>query len=273
MAIRKKHLARRVYGVARRPETIRQAKSRGAIDSGGTSLKEGLAQADLVILATPPATIVPLVEEIIQLVARPILVTDVASTKSEIVRSIENRIRTEKSSLQFVGGHPIAGSEQSGISAAREDLFEGATCVLTPTQQTSQQATSLVRFLWKTLDTKVVELTPERHDKLIAEASHVPHLAAGGVIMATSGGAFELAGSGFRDATRIAASSPDMWTEVCRTNPKPIIQMLNRLITQLEKIKKLVTKGEGVALRRQLELARRRRQSLLKSRGRPRGAG
>lgn len=259
MALKKGKVARRVVGLARRTSTIREAKAKRAIDFGTTQLTKALDSSDLVILATPPKSVVPLATEIAACTSHRLILTDVASTKQQIVQSLEGRLPTR---ISFVGGHPMAGSERSGIEAARGDLFEGAVCMLTHTSRTSPTALSRVRALWKAVGSRIEVVSPGRHDEWVAEISHVPHMAAVGLMEATSSGALKMAGTGFSDATRIAQANPKLWEEISQTNRDQITRSLGRLIRELEKLRGLVKGQREKALLKKLRSAQKKRQAL-----------
>lgn len=188
------------------------------------------------------------------------VVTDVGSVKGSIVSSV--------SDPRFVGGHPMAGSEQDGVDGARADLFAGAVWVLTPTANTDADAHSLVRSIVKSFGADVVELPPERHDALVAVVSHVPHLTAATLMGLAAEGAEEhramlrLAAGGFRDMTRIASGHPGIWPDICDENRDAIVLALDELSTTLRKVRDIVAAGDRASLLDLLERARAARVNL-----------
>lgn len=264
MALKRRRLARRVVGLARRPATLRLARAVGAIDRGTTRIAAALEQADLVVLATPPGAVVSLARAVVRRADRRLILTDVASTKAQLVRSIEAEVRRRGSSVAFVGGHPMAGSERSGIGAARPTLFEGAACVLTPTSGTAAAALSKVRSLWRALGARVVEVSPQRHDQLVAQVSQVPHMAAVGLVNAASPEALRLCGTGFSSTTRIAQANPQLWVEISRTNAGWMVRSMDRLLRTLAALRQDVAQGREKRLLKKLRAAQRRRQRLAK---------
>ena len=186
--------------------------------------------------------------------------TDVGSVKSGIVSSVDH--------VRFVGGHPMAGSEQEGVDGANADLFEGATWVLTPTRETDADAYALTRTVISSLGADVVALPPERHDALVALVSHVPHLTAATLMGLAAEGAEEhatllrLAAGGFRDMTRIAAGHPGIWPDICSENRDAIVAVLDQLIASLSAVRDVVGAGDRSALLATLENARAARVNL-----------
>lgn len=258
LALKRGRVARRVIGFSRHEATIRRAKAVGAVDDGCTELcPEWLGESDLVIIATPPLSVVPLARRIAKMTRHSFVLTDVASTKRRIVRDLE---RDLPSRIRFAGSHPMAGSEQSGIDAAKPALFKGAVCVLTRTPRTSPSALEALRSLWRAVGSKIVVLTPEKHDKLVAQISHVPHIAAAVLVELVSAEALRLAGTGFRDATRIAKSDPAMWEQIIRTNREPVSCSLGELVKRLSQIRRSLGNPDG--LRRRFRKAQIRRRSL-----------
>ena len=260
MALRRGRVARRVIGFTRREATLRRALAKGAIDDGDTELcPDWLSESDLVVIATPPLTVPRLAREAACLAHRPLIITDVASTKAEIVRALERGLPRH---ARFVGAHPMAGSNRSGIEAADAHLFRGAVCVVTPTVRTSSAAAAKVASLWRGVGCRVARMSPDRHDMLVAEVSHLPHLAAAALVQAVSPAAFTLAGNGFRDTTRVAQGDPALWEEICRTNRKEVFSSLNRLIAELKLLRGAVESRRFAVVLRELRAARRRRKSL-----------
>jgi prephenate dehydrogenase len=168
------------------------------------------------------------------------LLTDVGSSKEEIVRSIERILPTH---IYFVGAHPLAGSEESGVSQAREDLFRGATCILTRTKKTNLAALKKISAFWKKIGCQIKILTPQKHDKIVALTSHLPHLAATQLVK-TAKGNLDFAASGFLDTTRIASSHAELWIDIFLTNKKYIIRAVNNYIKQLRLMRDLIAKED-----------------------------
>jgi prephenate dehydrogenase len=236
--------------VADRPK---RAIAAGAIDAAGFD-----PDADLTFVATPVGAIADAVRAALAATRGP--VTDVGSVKGPLVEAVADP--------RFVGGHPMAGSEQEGIGGARADLFAGATWVLTPTPQTDPAAYSAVHAVVSDLGAEVVALPPERHDALVAVISHVPHLTAAALVRLAAEGPddrpalLRLAAGGFRDMTRIAAGHPGIWPDICGENRAAIVPVLDRLVAAITELRDVVAHDDRTALLDLLERARLARRNL-----------
>jgi len=218
-AARAGRLARRLVGIGRDAGRLRPALEDGTLDAVTTDLAGGVRGADFVLLAAPVLAIEGLLEQVGRAAPIGAVVTDVGSTKRNIVRAAERLYAGRP--LAFVGSHPLAGSEQSGYKVARVDLFQGATVVVTPTETTELAALKRTTEFWEALGARVTSLDPETHDRTVAAISHLPHLVACALVdgaRRVEPAALELAARGFRDTTRIAAGDPDMWTEIFLAN-------------------------------------------------------
>jgi prephenate dehydrogenase len=218
-AARAGRLARRLVGIGRDADRLRPALEDGTLDAITTDLAEGVRTAEFVLLAAPVLAIEGLLEPVSRAAPAGAVVTDVGSTKRNIVRAAERRFAGRP--LAFVGSHPLAGSEQSGYRVARVDLFQGAAVVVTPTEATELGALKRTTEFWEALGARVTSLDPETHDRTVAAISHLPHLVACALVdgaRRVEPAALELAARGFRDTTRIAAGDPDMWTEIFLAN-------------------------------------------------------
>lgn len=228
MALRRRGLARRVVGIPRRASTIDEALSMGAIDDGTLELS-AVADADLVVLAPPVLTIPPLVKAMAGYLRPGAIVTDVGSTKSALMSALLPLLPEH---VHLVGGHPMAGSEQGGVLAAKEDLFEGAIWVLTRPERTPESSVARLAELVRHLGARPVEMEPDLHDAAVARISHLPHVAAAALAAATPAEGLPLdllrllVAGGFRSTTRIAASPPEMWRDICLTNRDAILDAL-----------------------------------------------
>ncbi|HEX5614951.1 MAG TPA: prephenate dehydrogenase/arogenate dehydrogenase family protein [Acidimicrobiia bacterium] len=253
-----------VRGHDRDPDRLARALALGAIDRADASLADAVAGADLVVVATPVGGVVDAV--VAALDAGAPLVTDVGSVKGPLVAAVE--AARPDAVHRFVGGHPMAGSEQDGIDGASSDLFVGATWVLTPTVGTDQHAFTAVRGMVRDLGGEVVAVTPEHHDTLVALVSHVPQLAASTLMnVATDRGEqhrtlLRLAAGGFRDMTRIAAGHPGIWPDILGSNRDAVLDALDAYVAALGSVRTLVAAGDRDGLLALLEDARAARRSL-----------
>lgn len=217
----------RVWG--RRPEPVARLQAMGEATLASTDLGEVAREADLVILATPIGVMPALVEQLVTLgaIRDGVVVTDVGSVKESVVRDLEAPVAAAGGI--FVGSHPMAGSEKTGLEHATADLFEGAACLVTPTGATDSAALERVETFWQWLGARTARLSPEGHDRTVAAISHVPHLVAALLVETALGenpDAGNFAGGGFRDSTRIAAGAPDMWAEILLENRDAVRESL-----------------------------------------------
>jgi prephenate dehydrogenase len=249
-----------VSGVDRDEARLARALEVGAVDATGYDLESAIT-----FVATPVGGVAVAVRE--ALVATRGVVTDVGSVKVPMTREVND--------VRFIGGHPMAGSEQEGLDGANPTMFEGAVWVLTPGEGTDDDAFALVRTIVASFGADVVVMPPERHDALVAVVSHVPHLTAVTLMGLAAGRGEEhvallrLAAGGFRDMTRIAAGHPGIWPDICRENRDAIVDVLDELLRSLGEVREVVAAGDRDALLRRLEEARAARLSLPQSAPRP----
>ncbi|MBI5184802.1 MAG: prephenate dehydrogenase/arogenate dehydrogenase family protein [Nitrospinae bacterium] len=248
---REKRLAGSVWGHGRSESNLRKAVELGLIDRYSLDLREAVEGADLVVLATPVESIIKTGEKISPFLRENAVVTDVGSAKEKIVRRMEEILPRN---IRFVGAHPIAGTEKSGPEAAFAELFQDRYCILTPTEYTDNGALGLVRELWEQTGARVDVMDPEKHDRILALISHLPHMAAYALVDSLSKkerefpGLFSYVAGGFRDFSRIASSSPVMWKEICLQNGKAIIQGIEVLRGALSEIAEAIENGNGEKL-------------------------
>ncbi len=247
LALKKNGFQGQRVGLGRNIGRLENALQQDAVDSVTTDLAEGIQGSDLIVLCTPVKLIPMLVIRIIETVGRQkkhIVITDVGSTKSLLVQSVETQVREVPSSgIYFVGGHPMAGSHETGVDAARADLFQNAKFILTPTKHTNVDALHLVKNLWEFVGAKPYLFPPGVHDQLIGAASHLPHLIAS--ILANSvanvetpnGKALDFTATGFRDTTRIAAGSPELWTSIFTQNADVLLSLVDAFAKNLNEFR------------------------------------
>lgn len=260
LAIKKRKLARTVIGIGRRRSSIREAIRCGAIDIGTKDLRNGISDADLVIIATPVCAITKIVKAITADLKDGAILTDAGSTKSEIVKAIEKSL---PNGISFAGSHPLAGSEKRGVNFADEDLFEGSTVIMAKTRKTKGPSIRTLNQFWKSLGAaRVVVKTPEEHDRIVAEISHLPHLIATALINSVSDKSLKYAAAGFKDTTRIAAGDPEIWRDICITNKREILKSLDRYGRTLSRLKALIKKASAEKLYREFAQSKRIREKL-----------
>jgi prephenate dehydrogenase len=262
-AARAGRLARRLVGIGRDAGRLRPALDDGTLDAVTTDLAEGVRTADFVLLAAPVLAIEGLLGHVAPAAPAGAVVTDVGSTKRNIVRAAE-RLFTGRP-LAFVGSHPLAGSEQSGYNVARADLFQGARVVVTPTEATELAALKRTTEFWEALGARVASLDPETHDRTVAAISHLPHLVACALVdgaCRVEPAALELAARGFRDTTRIAAGDPDMWTEIFLANRDALSASVGAFREALADLERVIAAGTPDELRAALARIKTTREGL-----------
>src|SRR3954469_22732378 len=210
LAMRERRLAQKIIGIGRRQMSLDAARKVGAIDHGVTNLATGVAEAQLIVIATPVDSIA---ERVIQVAAKcpaTSLITDAGSTKEVIVSAVDAVLAGRRSGPRFVGSHPLAGDHRTGPEHARADMFERRTVVVTPTELTRTAAVTEIVGLWQALGANVQNMTPARHDTALAMTSHLPHLASVAMAAATPSEFLHLTATGWRDTTRVAGGDPNL---------------------------------------------------------------
>jgi prephenate dehydrogenase len=248
----------RVAGVGRRRTSLREAMRVGAIDSAHLDAAEIAGRSDLVILATPVGAFEGHLRAI-----RPVLrpgawVTDVGSTKAEVVRAARRVLGPRG---PFIGSHPMAGSERKGPAHARADLFDGATCILTPTASTPKGLAARARAFWRMLGMKVLRMTPAAHDRSVAAVSHLPHVVSALLMMLPRDADLPLAAGGLRDMTRLAAGDPEVWRDILVTNPVGILRAIERFGELLDDLRREVSLADACGIEAFLRVAKEKRES------------
>ena len=249
-AARAHGIAREIVGIGRDQNRLRPALTDSTLDRITTDLADGLGGADRVVLAATVLANETLLPAVWRAAAAGALITDVGSTKRSIVAAAE-RLAASRRDVQFVGSHPMAGSEKSGYAVARADLFQGATVVVTPGESDDPAAVKSVSELWTAVGGRVVTLDPETHDRAVAAISHLPHVAAWALVDAVERfepDAFAVAARGFKDTTRIAAADPDMWREILLDNREALVASIAAFRLALDDFERLVARGDGPAL-------------------------
>jgi prephenate dehydrogenase len=245
LAARSSQTARSILGISRNPETLAAAQSRGMFDETSQHL-DAVSKANLAVICTPVKEISRLAREIMAL-SPCIIVSDVGSSKEEIVEDVESEA---KGPCRFVGGHPLAGSEKTGVAHARANLFEKRIVFLTATQKTDQRATKLLRSFWESFGATIVEMPAQQHDQIMAQTSHAPHLLAYALAGSISHEYLRFAGTGFRDSIRLAGSDPKLWVEIILSNRENVLAALRQVQSRGQMIQQALEAGdESVLLR------------------------
>lgn len=267
MAAKKRGLAGRVLGIGRSEQKLMRAKLLGAIDEYSLDTENGAADADLVVICTPVRTIVPTLERMSASLKEGAVVTDVGSTKQEIVRDAAEVIPEGR---HFIGGHPMAGSEQAGVENASADLFVDATYVLTPSENTDVTALGKLVSFTEGLGARVEIMSAAEHDKAVAIISHLPHAIAAALLhlaadsQRKSGSVFKLAAGSFRDLTRISDSPPQIWTDICSTNAEAIIDAVRAFLDALDPLLSALADVDDAGVSKFFEEAREIRRTYLR---------
>lgn len=259
MALKRHRAAGCVVGVSRRRATLAQAKRRGAIDCGTTDLAAGVREADLVVLAAPVGSIVALGRRAARAMRPGSVLTDVGSTKVEIVRALERGLPR---GIAFIGGHPIAGSERQGIRAADAHLFDGSLSILTPTRRTPRAATAVAHALWTPVVDRVITMSPEAHDRALAATSHLPHLLAFCLADAVPARALPRTPRSLAEMTRIAGSDPDLWDDILLTNRGALLASIAAFDRSWSALKAALTRRDRTRLMALLTRAQGRHRVL-----------
>jgi prephenate dehydrogenase len=241
LALRERKLADQVIGIGCRAAKLRKAKQLGAISDASLKIQDGVAAADLVVVCTPVAEIADHILEAVGAAPPRAILTDAGSTKESIVKAVEAKLGRGN---RFVGSHPLAGSEKSGVENARADLFDGRVVVVTPSQKTDPDCLSTVADFWSGLGASVLVMSPAEHDKALATASHLPHLIAAAVARVTGQGELPLTAGGWRDLTRIAAGDPELWTQILLENRGHVLKSLSGFEKTVAAFRKALENGD-----------------------------
>ncbi|SRR5581483_2431821 len=262
LALRARKADAQIAMWARREDAVVELLREKIADVASTSIDQIVNDAQLVVFCTPIGCMPELAEKIAPLIAPETLVTDVGSVKAPVVDTLAP-IFSKRS--RFVGSHPMAGSEQSGLAAARADLFENAACILTPDERSDNDAVASIGAFWKFLGCRIHMLPPGEHDEIIARVSHLPHLVAATLVNLAVGenaSALDFSGPGFRDTTRVASGPPAMWTEIFEQNRDALEKSINAMIEKLRDVLKLLSAADARAMEQFLTEAKTRRDAL-----------
>ncbi len=252
----------RITAVDINPEAIEKGLELEFIDSG--SIKHSIVSgADLIVIATPVGVYETVIDQIKPYIRKGAVVTDLGSVKGELVVKCEELL---EGIAPFVGGHPIAGTEKSGVENAVENLFVNAKFVVTPTQKTDPGALKKIKKLWQNLGSEIVEMDPFYHDRVFAAVSHLPHVVAYSIVAAidqlseeVKTNLFDYTGGGFKDFTRIAMSDPIMWRDICIANKENLLKSLKTFKTALEEVEKLIESEDREGLKEFFRRAKEKR--------------
>ena len=252
-----------VFGVERDSESLRFALENGIADAGSSEIGPGISGSEIVVVATYVDTIAQVAEEVSGVVSPGTVVCDTGSVKAPVVREMEKGPRN----IRFVGAHPIAGKETSGVRESDPGLFSGKKCVVTPVESTCPEALSMVKMLFSLAGSEVVEMDPESHDEIFSLVSHLPHAVAYSLVsaVASSGGErnlFDFSGGGLADFTRVSGSSPEMWAGIFIENREAVLRAIRSFAGKLGEIEKAITSGNVEYLETLLRDARDSKRDL-----------
>lgn len=256
-ALKHRGFTGRIVGVGRNPQRLAAAREAGLIDAFAENIAD--VSADLWIFCTPVDRIVSGVLAVKAEPGQTVLVTDAGSVKAEICESVKGQLPP---GVEFIGSHPLAGSEQRGFEHADAQLYEGRLCVLTPEPSSSPQQLDRLRHFWKFLGMRVVDMEAAEHDRALAETSHLPHLVASALAATLSEDNAHLAATGFADTTRIAAGDPDLWTAIFLQNAVAMQDALVRFTEQITQLRDAIANRDAETLHKLLEFAKTQRDNL-----------
>lgn len=251
LALRQAGLVGEVVGIGRGLANLETARDKGIIDTFTHSLAEGVSGADVVFLSTPVQTLSKVAAEVLPHMKPGAILTDGGSVKAEVVAAIERLLPV---GVHFVPGHPVAGTEQSGAAAAFATLYRGRRCILTPTGRTDPAALARIQHLWQAAGSEVVVMTPEKHDRILAAISHLPHMVAYALVDAVGKCSGEnesilnFSAGGFRDFTRIASSDPTMWRDIALSNRTALLEVIEKFEISLAEVKQDIAAGNSEGL-------------------------
>ena len=260
LALAKRGAAKKIIGVGRSVSSLEAAKKLGAISEGTTNIREGVADADFVLVATRVSVIGNQLEEIDTCVRPGTPITDAGSTKQSIVDRWEQSRSSRKG--RFVGSHPLAGSHKRGPQPADSALFEDKLTVLTPVESTPKSDTQSISAFWQLIGAQVCHLSPSEHDQLLASASHAPHIVAAALAAATPREAHRFTAGGWRDTTRIAAGDPDLWADILLDNAKAVTAQMENVSQVYDQLQHAIEEGDRPTLIKLLTLAKESRDAL-----------
>jgi len=266
-ACKERDLVEEVVGYGRNRENLEKARALKIIDHCPADLAEAVKDADLIVLCTPVTTIIPLIQNMIARIRPGALITDVGSVKEPIVKEAEKLV---PKGVFFVGSHPIAGGENSGLEASTANLYQGAKCIVTPTDKTNNSALEKISALWQAVGMQIINLSAEEHDFVFGAVSHLPHIVVY-ALMNTLGSlrtqdnreVTAFSGAGLKDITRIASSDPVMWRDICLSNRNHSLDLIDRFQNKLDEIRSTIEKGDGQALKEEFIAANKYRLNLI----------
>jgi prephenate dehydrogenase len=265
LALKKNGLCNEIIGYGRREENLQTAKAKTIIDSFELEPAEACKGSELILFATPVGSFIDIAKKIRISLSKGAIITDVGSVKGKLVRDMEALM---PEGTFFVGGHPITGSNHSGINTAAADIFKGAKCIITPTENTDKDALGKVVTIWKNIGSDVKIINPDEHDKIYALVSHLPHLIAYIIVNTVAdinGSYLNFSGQGFMDTTRIASSSPELWRDICILNKDNLLESIEFFKNNLDRLSQYLRVYDSESLEKDFKKARTLREGIGKN--------
>lgn len=262
LALRENGLCKTIYGYGRREDNLKRAKEKGIIDNYSLNAARACEGSDLILLATPVGAFKNIIETVRTSFKKGAIVTDVGSVKGGLVYEIEALM---PDGVYYIGSHPIAGSDKSGIDDARADLFNNAKCIITPTENSNSTVNKIIISLWESLGAKTEIMETYKHDEIYAAVSHLPHIVAYAIVNTLgdiNSDYIEYAGQGFKDTTRIALSSPEMWRDISIFNKDNLITLMGIFRRNLDKMEKLLEMSDDRGIEEEFSKAQELRKRL-----------
>lgn len=262
LAIRKEGICGHIAGTGRSEQNLRKARDLGIIDSYRLDPAAACIDSELIFLSAPVGTFQDLMRKCSNSFRKGAVITDAGSVKGRLVHEIEGLLPAH---VHYIGGHPIAGSDRSGIDSSNAGLFRNALCIITPTEKSDAGALKVVTEIWMSLGSKVVQMEPDTHDRIYGAVSHLPHVIAY-MLMNTvydiDPSYLEFSGQGFKDSTRIASSSPEMWRDICLLNRENLLEMLSLFRNNLEHFGKYLHASDSLSIEREFAKAKKLRDRI-----------
>lgn len=262
LALRKYGLSEEIVGYGRKEENLRKAKERKIIDSFELDPAKACHDADLVVFATPVGIFIEIAKKIFHSLKKDTIVTDVGSVKGKLVHDMEALM---PDGVFYIGGHPIAGSDRSGIDTAAAEIFAETKCIITPTQRTHRNALAKVIAVWEAFGSVITLIDPDEHDRVYAAVSHLPHILAYELVNTVAdidSSYLRFSGQGFSDTTRIASSHPELWRDICIYNRDNLLAYLDILRKNLDRVSQYLRASDAASLERDFHRARSLREGI-----------
>jgi len=255
-AIKKNKLSNKIVGFFRNTQKLNKAIREKIVDKGFLDIKESIRGSDLIVLALPINQIIKFMPKIKKNANKKTIIIDMGSTKVEVDKAARN-LR-----LNFVGTHPLAGSEKKGISSSTDKLFDKSKVIITPTNKTNKKSLDKIKTFWKRLNANVILLSPEKHDKILSRTSHLPHVVAFSLVNSIPDKFLNFGASGLKDITRIALSDPEIWSDIFLSNKKEVLHAVNDFEKKIKQIKKAISRNQRKQLIQILNMAKNKRNTI-----------